>query len=624
MVLAISDGGTGATTAAAARQNLGTDLSANVKFSQTSTSTVRSVEDKLREACTPLDFGAQGNSTYVGGVFTAGANDTAAMLAFINHCIDTGSEGYIPPGGYHVDWGTLAFDNGNVDTPWPVIRTAGHESVTFYGRGNADAPMISITNGETAVANDQMWHGGELGGFTVRNILSQAAKSNRHALELRGIQESRFGVIQGLDLQGSTLFIPNKLTGGTNPDPYHVYACDFQAVIGFRNLQFVVENRNFHGLVGNRFGSIRASNAGYMANADYAIYPPSGHSSTEAQRRDTPRVGCWYGFGASNRVGALTVSTSRGWALHDGSDVNCVGGVPAGFVVEAAELDDPEFGIFLGRAKFCAFRQFRFIHRKPASATSTFRSNPYWPRVAVQFGKGYLNLPVAPDSQHCQLTIEHRIDGPAGTKSDLGAFTDFNDWPSYPFATKIELTMQDGMGYDIEPGDLFSNLHPASGVRIDLWGKPIHDALPRSLASASYTGSGLSVPATGYASSAAILAFSNVRFDIGGDYGNDGNGWTAPYSGFAQFHISLPLNLASGTRVRLGVMEKQGSTYYMTGAHRRVYQSVTGVQHHALTQIVQVTQGLTYYAIADQGSGASVTVSPEFSLDECTFQVRMV
>ena len=258
-----------------------------------------------------MDFGAQGNSTYVAGVFTAGANDTAAMLAFFNHCIDTGSEGYIPPGGYHVDWGALAFDNGNVDTPWPVIRTAGHESVTFYGRGKTHAPMISITNGETAVANDQTWHGGELGGFTVRSILSQAAKSNRHALELRGIQESRFGVIQGLDSQGSTLFIPNKLVGGTNPDPYHVYACDFQAVIGFRNLQFVVEKQEFPRTGGEQVRQ-RPSLERRMADADYAIYPPSGHSSTEAQRRDTPRVGCWYGFGASNRVGNVTVSTSRG------------------------------------------------------------------------------------------------------------------------------------------------------------------------------------------------------------------------------------------------------------------------------------------------------------------------
>ena len=61
-------------------------------------------------------------------------------------------------------------------------------------------------------------------------------------------------------------------------------------------------------------------------------------------------------------------------------------------------------------------------------------------------------------------------------------------------------------------------------------------------------------------------------------------------------------------------MENRGAPYHMTGAHRRVYQSVTGVHPPRWTQIVQVTQGLTYYAIADQGSCASVTVSPEFSL----------
>ena len=113
------------------------------------------------------------------------------------------------------------------------------------------------------------------------------------------------------------------------------------------------------------------------------------------------------------------------------------------------------------------------------------------------------------------------------------------------------------MGYDIEPGDLF--FEPASRQRSP--DRPVGQTDPRCAAPLArlrilYRAPGLSVPATGYASSAAILAFSNVRFGIGGDYGNDGNGWNGADSGFAQFHISLPLNLASGTRVRLGVMEK--------------------------------------------------------------------
>ncbi len=636
MVLAISDGGTGANNAADARENLGTDLSANVNFIQDGTGAVlRTVEDKLREACTPMDFGAVGDSTYVGGTFTAGANDTAAMLAFFNHCIDTGCEGFIPPGGYYVDWGALAFDNGNVDTPWPIIRTAGHENVVFFGRGEADEPMISISNGTTAVVNDQVWHGGELGGFTVQNVDFDGTCTNRHALSLSGLQQVRFGVIQGLDLQGSTLFLPFKVVGGTNPDPYHVYDCDFQGVVGFRNLQFVVENRNFHGLVGNRFGGVRAANAGYAALADYDAGPPEefphlpeDHSGTEAERRDAPRVGCWYGFGSTNFVDTITVGTSRGWALHDGSDVECVAGVPTGFHVGAAELDDPEFGIFLGRAKFCTFRQFRFIHRKPSGGSGAllaFRGNAYWPRVAVQFNDGFNDPPVGPDGRYCRLQIEHRIDGPAGSKSDLGAFTDFNSYPSYPIATRLELSMQDNMSYGIVAGDLYSNLHPELEVRIELAGKPIYDLLPRSLAAASYTSSPFSVPASGYTTAGSILDFSNERFDLGDEYSGAAKGWTAPGSGYAQFTISLPLNLAAGTRVRLGVLsEIAASTYQMTGAHRTLYQAAAGVQHHTLTQIIPVNKGYTYYAIADQNSGSAVNVSVVYSLDECVFQVRMV
>lgn len=62
MVLAISDGGTGASTAAGARSNLATDLAANVNFTPAGTGAVtRSLQDKLSGTIDLADYGFVGD-----------------------------------------------------------------------------------------------------------------------------------------------------------------------------------------------------------------------------------------------------------------------------------------------------------------------------------------------------------------------------------------------------------------------------------------------------------------------------------------------------------------------------------------------------------------------------------
>jgi hypothetical protein len=79
MVLAIVDGGTGATTAAAARANLGTDVAANVDFTPSGTGpTARTVQEKLEERVSVMDFGAVCDGT---------TDDTAAVQAAVDHCL---------------------------------------------------------------------------------------------------------------------------------------------------------------------------------------------------------------------------------------------------------------------------------------------------------------------------------------------------------------------------------------------------------------------------------------------------------------------------------------------------------------------------------------------------------
>lgn len=135
MVLAIADGGTGASSAAGARANLEADQAANVRFTAPWTGSVeRSVEEKLADILSVRDFGAAGNGA---------TDDTAAIQA----AIDAGGAGatiFFPPGTYRIT-STVRIGEDRVH-----LRCSGAWSTTFVFAPTADDVMFHFEKSDNA------------------------------------------------------------------------------------------------------------------------------------------------------------------------------------------------------------------------------------------------------------------------------------------------------------------------------------------------------------------------------------------------------------------------------------------------------------------------------------------
>lgn len=444
--------------------------------------------------CKLPPFNCRGDSRYdaAAGTFEPGADDTAGMKAFFDYCIRTGMRGYVPPGTYWIDWGALAFDNGHTDSAWPEIATAGFQNTFFVGRGDTDAPMISITNGTATTSDDRVWHGGSLGGITVVQVRGSGNR-NRHALQLAGVQQIAFGYIVGLHNEGHVLHCPRRTVqfgpGAHNPDPYHVYACRFAGLFGLFNTGWTIRNENALGLNQCNLGNVRA-----MANG-----------------------GGFYGWGGDNLIETWTSGSHGGWVLHDGSDVELNHGVPYGLhILTMMEVDDPQRGFFVGRSKHCRF-QARIVHRNNAPGRfggAAASAEGYWPLDLARFGGGALG-----DAYDHHITLYQRIDGPdprRDARRGPRIAIDFGDVRQPLRASTIDLFMQDNLGYGFTESDYYRGLNGAAPpeCKIRLAGKTIFDRLPRSHFAASCSGN-LAIPNRGYPSASAILPFDSVRWDRG-------------------------------------------------------------------------------------------------------------
>lgn len=377
-----------------------------------------------RNPLLPADFQARGDGI---------ANDTAALRAFFDACIEGSRPGHIPAGTYLVNAGALAFDNGHRRRAWPRITTDGHAAVTLKFADRVDGPMLALTNGKAGSAVGQYWEGGEIGGFTVEDAIPVAnGGSNRHALSLGGVYATTIGWIRANGIAGSAICIPSRNYGPSNPDPYGVTYCTFRGVEANACAGRALTNTNGVGLNMCTFEAVRATNC---------------------------ELGAIYGLGGGNVFRAISVGSCRGWALYDGDE-----GEIDRALVDTLELDDVQYGIRLNVAQSVEIRRCRFKVRYNANPLN--RDGGYWPRVALRLAadaKGAV--------RDTMIDIVFRVK-PGGPPAALGKLLDFNRSAAIS-GSRIDVRLLDDPGFPIGNQTLVSGYNANSDIELRRDGKRI-------------------------------------------------------------------------------------------------------------------------------------------------------
>lgn len=500
---------------------------------------------------------------------TGATNTTSGLLSFYNACIDSGKKGFIPAGSYLVTAGVLVFDNGFVEKANMHVETAGENHVTFLRADSTNSPMLYWKNGTASSGVGQYWIGGYHGGITISQN-SKTTSSGQHGVALTGVWGMRFGWIRVEDNGGSAVYIPPALYGGSNPDPYAVTACKFDAIEANRCKLYALQNDNYVGLNFCTVGYLRAIN-------------------TEA--------GGWYGFGAANTIEKVSMGSCKGWAFDDGCALANTGGSPSRFAVREAELDDVQYGFRLNKASLVEIAQTRFVHRYNFSALNP--SGGYWPRKVIQMAGG-----TAPSVNGISADFTHRIEA-GGLKADMGAFVDGS---SNGNVTNVRIAQRviDNAGFGFSDTDLFTGLSSLATVDLRRDGYRIADQMKKQYVRAEATVS-TTIANTGFTSTK--IQFPTEVAD-GLSRWNGADTFTASFAGPYRVKARIALTLsAAGKQVRMAWMVNSSAA-----AHKTMYSQGTGVQYYELDDIVTLAAGDTLWLSADQNDVASKTLSAPINI----------
>lgn len=497
---------------------------------------------------------------------TGATNTTSRLLSFYNACISSGKKGFIPAGSYLVTAGVLVFDNGFVEKANMHVETAGVDHVTFLRADSTNSPMLYWKNGTASSGVGQYWIGGYHGGITISQN-SKTTSSGQHGVALTGVWGMRFGWIRVEDNGGSAVYIPPALYGGSNPDPYAVTACKFDAIEANRCKLYALQNDNYVGLNGCKVDYLRAIN-------------------TEA--------GGWYGFGAANTIEKVSMGSCKGWAFDDGTHSAATGGTPSRIDVLQCELDDVQNGFRLNRTTFLRAPEVRFVHRYNFTALNP--SEGYWPRTAVLVAAG-----ATPGANMISMNVWHRVES-GGSKPNMGTFLNLS---SNGNVTNFvcDQYISDNAGFGFTDANMYANLSSLAQVRLTRNGYLLVDQFYRQIVRVVADGT-TSIPSSGLGT--AKIAFPTETSDALGLWATDT--YTASTPRVVRARARIALTMAAGTRVRMAIMV---NTTVAAEVYR--YAVTNNVEHHVIDATVSMSAGDTLWLSADNGSGGALSVSTPVS-----------
>jgi len=521
--------------------------------------------------------GAPALATDFGVDPTGATNSTTQLKAFFDFCIATGRSGHIPAGNYLVTAGVLDFDNGFVDTAWPLITTDGYQNVYFNRADATDAPMISITNGTATSGVGRYWRGGGLlGGITFEQN-GNAQAPNQHGLLLRGITSAKFGWMRMNDGGGSCIIVPEKLFAGFNPDPYAV-TCEFDAAEANRCGGYAFFNNNGVGLAGCTIRYIRAiENVG----------------------------GAFFGYGTGNQINIISAGSCAGWGIGNRTDN---AGASQRFLLNVGEFDDMQYGIDMRRISNSNFGSVRFVHRYNFGPQNP--SGGYWPRIAVQISTNSVALN--------NIKIIDRIEA-GGTKPDLGQFFDFGNGSGNTSDIEIQRQIIDNASFGFTVSDFYSNFNANATIRYtDNRGFPIIDTLKKS-AAIGRAPTTFAVPNGGFGGAANTVQYSTELSDPSLSYNPATYTYTTRSMGVYRVAARIVLAVAIGTRIRIAILTNGGIS-----SARFFYATTANAQCYDIDGEFNLAAGVNITINADQNTGGAVNLTTMNVAGENTFFVTQI
>lgn len=525
------------------------------------------VQAKLRETVSVKDFGAVGDGV---------ADDTTALQNFFAACM-AGKRGYLNAGTYLVTEGQIVIQPpSNVDVTGFYVETAGYLSTVIKGRGISQAPMIRIQNLTQTSGAGKFLKGGYLGDLGFDGSAQSAGWTTAHALSLRGCDGWEFGYMYGVSLKGDLLNIPQNLYAGNNPDPYHVAFCTFRGLQSNFGSGWVLNNDNFVGFTSNEIFNV-------------ACY---GASTGKGAIRSC---------GAGNIYKKISVGTCWGWAIeiYNGSS----GGRMSREEFRIAELDDPEYGIYVFNGDQAIFDQIRIVHRYHAGVG-------YWPREALR-----LSDATNPALTNVSFDITHRIES-GGVLGDLGGFIRCQNSNAIT-GCRINYKIVNNAGLSITNATLLSgaNINALADIRIlsSLQGDRtvIYDSQAKPFAFVTLNAAA-SIPNGGFAGIGNKISTTGEIYDRRNNFDTATSSYTAPVTGVYMFACSFSVSgVASGVRFRFGLFNETASAII-----KYFSQETTSTTKLVFTGsgMVSLTAGDVVSLNADNNSGSSVSINTGISL----------
>ena len=519
-----------------------------------------------------LEF-VPGDSRRYGSVGDGVANDTTAIQEMFDVCVEAEIDGYISAGTYLVTLGSISVDTPFVNKSFPNIYTAGHNAVKFTNATDIDAPFISITNGTAVSGVFAGWLGGSIGGMTFERVTGSGIKVNQCGLNIGGMWGTTFGYIAGISLGGSTVRIEQNLFGGSNPDPYNVLACYFDAVDGNGNGDYAFNNDNFVGWTGCKIKLLRA----ILCTA-----------------------GGYHGFGAANIVEIASIGSCSGWAFDD--DLSAAGGAGSRFTLIAAELDNCANVIKADRLTDSIFTG-RIVHR--------FQTNPnvtanYWPRIGVSLGSN--------SSQDIDFKLTARVEV-GGALVDLGEFVDFN-LSGNVNQIVMSLNLLNNAGFSFTDSDFYTNLLGSARVLYTVDNEVMIDSLFK-VGGFMRAAVAEQIENGGFSGAGNYIDYDTIIKDDQNNFDTTNDEYIVRAAGLYRVRAQITLSLTAGDRVRIGV--EVAGTMGVSATH---YCAATGVGTYDVEGYLVLSAGQAVKISADQNSGGAVTLTTTIAANENYFFVE--